>query len=800
MSARPLIPLASALGILAVAGAASPAYAQVRGGVQVITNGHTFSTSGQPMWGTPVEISEGIDLFFDTGDQSGSFAAAVGDEPFKFGISGTGGIRAVFGLQASVAITGGQIGVVFPMTLEIRAPEANSFRPGEEIMLTTGWSPADGAAITTVAPSATFDVNSPFGVEATSLDSLCVFDCFQIADITVGFPEGLRASAAPGNIVEELLLYQVNAVTQKVNVPVLLPQPASLPYELDDDVLAQLIGLSGRLDLPRAKLPCPSDVVYLCVQFMHDGALLASANHDFVELGIDLDTWLILAIAKVKPATGNVSLGVSVPFDEFPFNLAPDGSRASVDLFDGDFNLVSRETQNFRFTPNAGVTLTFARAVSYRVVDGGTQVAAGSGTTVPFRVGQTLFLTFPTGTSPLGVSSSYDLAANRFENRTSFNLSGSATFKALDYDIHIPDKITESGTVWERHFPAFSESFELPVVEQTLTGFGSTAGTSFTLDPEDPCIRVRTALEPGLVNGLGPAGTLVQTIRVRNCGDVRVLMTQVMDALNVAFPDLPGFSVTGVSSADLATNAAWNGSGSTLAGTDVLEPGQISFITVVFAAEPGNIYGTTVVASGQSPIETPLVDTDAGSFAVYPVNFDIDKLNNAGGPNAIVPLHILNTPALDIQTIDPATLRIDGLVPENWTYVLRDNKGPETDLAAFFNRQALWDLLQARRASAVALNVSGRTGRLALSEREIQQLADAVLSGVATSDGIVARADRLGNSNGRLDLGDLRAATQHRLGAEVAQVADDGVAVTLPLTGTLLDGTPFVAEDAIIIP
>lgn len=100
----------------------------------------------------------------------------------------------------------------------------------------------------------------------------------------------------------------------------------------------------------------------------------------------------------------------------------------------------------------------------------------------------------------------------------------------------------------------------------------------------------------------------------------------------------------------------------------------------------------------------------------------------------------------------------------------------------------------------MALSASGRAGRLVLSERDIQRLADAVLSGAAPSDGIVARADRLGNSNGRLDLGDLRAATQHRLGADVVQAVGEGLAITLPLTGKLRDGTPFVAEDAIIIP
>lgn len=80
--------------------------------------------------------------------------------------------------------------------------------------------------------------------------------------------------------------------------------------------------------------------------------------------------------------------------------------------------------------------------------------------------------------------------------------------------------------------------------------------------------------------------------------------------------------------------------------------------------------------------------------------------------------------------------------------------------------------------------------------------AEAVLAGSQLPAGVADRADRIGNRNGRLDLGDLRAAaTATRLDAGGPLLAKtEGIAVTLPLTGAMIDGTPFVAEDAIIVP
>lgn len=800
MFQRTSLVLAMLLALVATAFLASPSASQVRGGVQVIDDEHTFSTSGQPMWGTGVSFDEGIDVFFDSGDRSGSFGAFTGDVPFRFGFGGSGGVRAVFGLQASASLTGGEVGVVFPMALSIRAPEPNSFRPGEEIMLTTEWVPTSGGAISSVAPAASFEVNSPFGIEATASAEACVFDCFDIEDLSVGFPEGLRTSTAPKGIAEELILYQMNAALEQVSIPVAPTPSFDLPYDIPEEQ-GGAIGVLGSLDLPRAALPCPEGP-FVCTQDVASGVLSATSNHTFVDLDLDMDTWLILAIAKKNPLAKKAILGIEVPFDEAPFNLAPDDSEAFVEVFDGKFLFDSVERQEFRFMPNPRGTLSLPTAVQYRVVDGTTQVASGTGNEVPFQVGQTLFLTFPGSTNPLGVESAYDVGQNRFENRTSFGLVGTARFTALAYKVFIPDDLDESGRVWTESFPAFNEFFQIPTQVQTLSGFGTKTGTSFTLDPEDPCIMVSTDLEPGLLNGLGPAGTLVQTIEVTNCGDVRVLMTQVADLLSLAFPSLPGFTVNGISSTELATNSAWNGSGPTLAGTDELLVGQTSTISIEFEAEPGNIYHTAVVASGQSPIETPLLDSDGGSFAVYPLDYDIDKLNNAGGPRAVVPLHLLDTPALDVEEIDPTSLRIDGLAPDMWNYVLRDDVGPELDLAAFFDRREIWDRLQARKTSALAMGVSAQTGDVALSPPEVRQLAEAVLAGSQLPAGVAARADRIGNRNGRLDLGDLRAAaTASRLDAGGPLLAKtEGIAVTLPLTGAMIDGTPFVAEDAIIVP
>jgi hypothetical protein len=298
---------------------------------------------------------------------------------------------------------------------------------------------------------------------------------------------------------------------------------------------------------------------------------------------------------------------------------------------------------------------------------------------------------------------------------------------------------------------------------------------------------------------------------------VFIKTTQVTDVLTVAFPELAGYIVNSVTSADLTTNGTWNGSGATLTGSDVMAVGQASTIAVEFQAAAGNIYNTIVAATGLSPIGTTVLDTrtgvdlpatDAGSFAVYAMDIDQDKLTGPGGKRAKVPVHVLDSEKLPIMQIDPESVLLDGVAPDNWEYAVREIEDEViegvTDIVLLFNQNDVWAKAQSRLATA-ALVESLMTRDEAITGREADALAAAILVNAEVSEELSAKADRLGNGNGRLDLGDLRAAFSAGTAGQggdrpaLAPPSANAKSIMLPLTGVMKDGTPFVAEDAVLV-
>lgn len=108
----------------------------------------------------------------------------------------------------------------------------------------------------------------------------------------------------------------------------------------------------------------------------------------------------------------------------------------------------------------------------------------------------------------------------------------------------------------------------------------------------------------------------------------------------------------------------------------------------------------------------------------------------------------------------------------------------------------------------IARSAGGAAASVAASVRDevwgADVLAKAVLQqGAAVSDAHRRRADDVGNRNEKLDVGDLRAAWLAKSGSTApadAPIAADvgpvvpGSGTMLPLTGRLVDTTPFMAE------
>jgi hypothetical protein len=829
----------------------APVGAQVAGGVVDLVKTHTFKSTGQPMWGPnqPANFSvRFFDLFFDTGERSGSAQFFVQDATLgDYGAAMGGSARASLGLSAGVDFTAGNIGVEYPISLKLTYPEPNSFRDGEEIPIRTSFQRQPNGKLTATEPFASVDVTGKIGFHGQANMQICFITCTAAATLgPVQYPSNYITTLQPETVRVFRLDTNTNATLPVIFWPTSLFPPVTeekpLPFTFTG-ATAAVLGLSGTVDLPHAGIPCPALAVGCThsVSEVGSSVLSGSVAHRFIDIVMDLDAWA-RTITKIP-------LGIAIPFSAFPG--APAGSTAKLDLVDAKVPLQIAEVQDFEFTPDPRVRLSFPQPVSYRVTEGTapneTQVGQGTAMVIPFKVGQTLYLTFPAGkkTTMLG-GSDFELK-NRFRNRTRFTIDSDFVPTVGLAKLDIPSWQTPSVTTdlcheatvtadpldvfADKSCPVTTPSFTVPAVHEglgpwyqvprqlaeasfpipldpwELGGFAQLAGSTFTLDPEDAGLALTTSMVGGLAAGTGPAGTLVQTLRVENTGDVKLLTSQVRDALAVAFPTLPGFAVQTLTSPTLSRNASFNGVSvdATLTGNDELAVGGSGLITVQTRVAPGNIYRASANAAALTPIGTAVGASATARFAVYPMNFGPDKLNGAGSPNARVPLHVLNTASLPIQEIDLATVMIDGLAPLSWSYVLRNDVGPETDLALQFDRRALWTRIQARRAAIVAPQALATLLQTAPAPPALSSLANAVLGGAPMDPALAANADLLGNGNGRLDLGDLRAAAVARLsgtGSSIPSAAPPSgeVGVTLPLIGTMKDGTRFMAEDSIVVP
>jgi hypothetical protein len=556
-------------------------------------------------------------------------------------------------------------------------------------------------------------------------------------------------------------------------------------------------------------------------------------------------------------------LGLVVPFDDLGIAGLPTGAQFSYDIVAVEIPFKAEESRNFEFEPELQVEITFPQPVEYRITTSSGAPVAGptTGTKALVDVGDLVYVQFPSGVkTPLQNTTKYtmdntftaDMALN-FEAGFRQELLKAAvtipdfdvvTFAPVDFcegfhlgewaedvinevgswfgadEVDVPDhcpvqldpiRAEDLSTTLTSNGAAFDafQSIDVPSVSLldetswTLGGFSPATGTAFDLDPENPIIAVSTDLEPGVLNGLGPAGTLVQSIDVENAGDVYLSMTQVTDALSVAYSSLPGFTVTSILSPALAEDPDFDGVGNvnTLLGSDVLQVGQTSSITVQFQAAAGNVYSTSVHASGRSPIGTDVSADDDGSFAVYAMDIDQDKLIAGGGPKARLPVHVLDSPALPVTDIDPTTVRLDGLNPIEWALTPREDDETITDLVFFFVQGDVLAKAEARAQSTAVAVVAAQSAGETLSAVEIDRLAAAMLEDAELSDDLRSRADELGNGNGRLDVGDLRAALVGSASGPGDPAAAPPVEseVTLPLTGFMSDETPFVAEDAVFV-
>lgn len=782
---------------------------QTRGNTVPVADVPTFQTVGQSLWGPgeragPIDVQ--INLVSEVWNKSGSKSDIVTIEGERFGGEIEAASEGLIEISARLRVPGaGRLDVTYPVSVELRIPEPNSFRDGEEVSIHSSYSLRPGGSISTTPPESRFDLTGRAGLRTSGRVRVCLFSCTWI-DL---FP-AINLEDTPFTVLSM-------SADDRLSIPVLDISHQVLPHTMSA-LEADLSGISGTLDLPR--YPAGTTVVA-------DRSLLTAASHQFIDISLDLDNYFSKLSWRIPS------------LDRQSANLAG-GAKAEYFILDAQMPVLFTQKHEMKFDPKLQVELVLPVEVPYRITDAENgEVASGTSNQIRFAVGHSLHLTFPAGVrTPLSVTSGYELD-NEFSAHSEIEFGAGFTQKVGEFGLKVPSveviprTCIDFGELGEECIPAVkSPSFDLnlgplftasqslspthstlfpsepsdctPGTEGcgrwTLEGFQVVDGTLFALDPEDPVIWVSTAIVSGLATYTGGVGTLTQTLTVENRGDVTLSLVRVADALAAQFANA-GIVVNSVTSTTLTTNPGFNGVAdpNTLAGSDVLPVGGSGIITVNFNVAPGNIYHSAVSATGRSPIGTDVAAEASARFAVFGFEFHPDVLLENG--SGVIPAVIRSTSELDARMIDPASIRLDGIAPVSWG---NERRGGIWDVAVQFERTALWQAAQARLSGSAALASAG----LAISP-DVADLAKAVLDGsTELSTTQREQADRRGNRNEMLDLGDLRASvlgTSSSAGGAVDVASSSsakgppGTPVVLPLTGHLQDGTPFMGEASIIV-
>jgi hypothetical protein len=369
----------------------------------------------------------------------------------------------------------------------------------------------------------------------------------------------------------------------------------------------------GKVRLFTPDLPSPINLTVPQVEALFQQPSLVST------LGAAADGSLVAAATQTDLSTASVDVISLLEYAGIPTSVSLGGGLGSVDL--GDVSPTFHVDQNMRyeFKPAVSMSMNLAVPMSFRVIDpGGGQVATGNGTTVDFKPGQTVMLSFPHAQrTPVTMTNTYSMNGT-LNTRTSHQYRLSVNFKALHlagpgFDFSALDENLDlSGSILPEH-----------VIENhtlSLPAFTPVTLAGLTLDPEDPRIDVTEHAVRDSLNIGGGDRAVVYRTSVANTGDVNVLNAGLNLDLARVFGSAQGFQAVCVASPDFSLNTSYNGRSAIglLAPGTTLEPGQAGTVDVLVRVTPqiarvnGNgcftpvSYTSSSFASGSSPIGTPL--------------------------------------------------------------------------------------------------------------------------------------------------------------------------------------------------
>jgi len=338
-------------------------------------------------------------------------------------------------------------------------------------------------------------------------------------------------------------------------------------------------------------------------------------------LGAAADGSIVAAATQTDLTTASLDLISLLEFADIPTSVSLGGNLGAVDLGDIAPTFHIDQHMRYEFKPSLSESMTLAAPMGFKVIDPiAGQVAAGTGSVINFKPGQTIKLSFPSAMrTPVSVTNTYAVNGT-MATRTSQQYRLSVNFKALhitvpslNFDFSaidtnldlsgsiLPDHVIESNTI---NLPAFA-----PV---TLPGL--------TLDPESPRIDVTEHSVRDMLNiGNGERAVVYRT-SLANAGDVSLSNATLSLDLARIFGGAPAFQAVCVASADLPLNPSYNGTSATslLGPATTLEPGQQGTVDVLVRVTPEVAritangcftpvaYTSSSFATGRSPIGTAI--------------------------------------------------------------------------------------------------------------------------------------------------------------------------------------------------
>ena len=325
---------------------------------------------------------------------------------YKFGADFDTEIGGDFGLSAFGSYAEGSVGLRHPVSIGITHPEQTQFNPGDAILIETSVAARSGANVISHSPSAEFGVHVSGMLDTHAITKSCNFSSCKEKQLwnldVVGKRRVVLVDGEPGAMID----------LSDTGLPI--------------DVVSFLTGFSGTFSVPR---------ITIKNEALDAGLTLSGSDTDrFIHLVVDVDHWLLFALAKIENATKYFGKAKQYAFKAVNFVFTLIDIKTSIDV---------TKRQEFTFDPKFKLKFSFSSEVEWEVLEGASPVDSDKSASVTLIAGQALKIQTSDAILPLTVSAEAKLP-NTFNNLERYEISTYTNIRMLDINIQTP-KVTVFG-------------------------------------------------------------------------------------------------------------------------------------------------------------------------------------------------------------------------------------------------------------------------------------------------------------------------------------------------------------------